>query len=106
MRALLSLGMSAAIFVFLVSTAWADCSWNEAESLNRQVPAKIVTAKASDGWTADMERGLEEIGKQFDQINEKHTAEAAADDPTALNEICDGYRDLLAQIDELAKPLN
>ena len=58
MRVWLSFGTSVSLFVILASTAWADCSWNEAESLNRQVPAKIVTAKASDGWTADMEKGL------------------------------------------------
>jgi hypothetical protein len=104
MRAWLSFGMSASLFVVLASTAWADCSWNEAENLNRQVPAKIVTAKASDEWTSEMEKGLEEIGKQFDRINEKHTAAGAADDPTDLNEICGGYRELLVQIDELSKP--
>lgn len=104
MRAWFSFGTSVSLMIVLASTAFADCHWNEAENLNREVPAKIVPAKASDGWTGEMEKRLEEIGKQFDRLNEKHTAAGAADDPTDLNEICDGYRELLVQIDELTKP--
>ena len=105
MRAWLSLGMSVSLVAILASTAWADCGWNEAENLNRQIPAEIVTAKSLDGWTAEMENQLEAIGKQFDKIDAQHTAAGAADDHNALNEICDGYRNLLIQIDELTKPL-
>ena len=105
MRACLSLCVAVSLIGILASTAWADCGWNEAENLNRQIPAEIVTAKSLDGWTAEMEKQLEAIGKHFDKIDAQHTAAGAANDPSALNEICDGYRDLLVQIDELTKPL-
>ena len=105
MRTWHSVGISALLVAILASSAWADCNRNEAENLNREVPAKIVTAKAMDGWTADMEMKLEDIGQQFDLLNEKHTAAETADDADALSEICDGYRDLLFQIDELTKSL-
>ena len=105
MRTFPSFGMWLALTISIISTAWADCRFNEAENLNAKITSKVIIAKSLDGWTAEMVQKLEKIKHRFIEVNEQHDAAESADDLTALSLVCDDYRALLVEIDELTKPL-
>ena len=44
MRTLLSFGMWRALTISAISTAWADCRFNEAESLNAKITSRVIIA--------------------------------------------------------------
>ncbi len=105
MRTLPSFGMWLALTISTISTAWADCRFNEAENLNAEFTSKVIIAKSLDGWTAEMDERREEITNQFQKVVDQHSAAESADDLTALGPVCDDYRALLVEIDELTKLL-
>jgi len=95
-----------ALAISTVSTAWAaDCRFNEAESLNAKITSKVIIAKSLDGWTAEMDSELEEIKHRLNEVSDRHNTAESADDLNALSVVCDDYRTLIVEIDELAKPL-
>ena len=105
MRTLSSFGMWLTLTIFTISPAWADCRFNEAESLNAKFTSKVIIAKSFDGWTAEMDQKLEKMKHRFNEVGDQHNAAESADDLTALSPVCDDYRALLVEIDELTKPL-
>ncbi len=105
MRTLLSFGMWLALTISAISTAWADCRFNEAESLNAKITSRVIIARSLNGWTAEMEERLEEIKNQFNKASDQHSVAETTDDLTALSPVCDDYRALLVEIDELTKQL-
>lgn len=58
-----------------------------------------------DGWTAETDQRLDAIHAQFDKADDQHSAAESAGDLTALSAVCDDYRVILDEIDELTKPL-
>ena len=105
MRTLPSFGMWLTLTIFTISPAWADCRFNEAESLNAKFTSKVIIAKSFDGWTAEMDQKLEKMKHRFNEVSDQHNAAESADDLTALSPVCDDYRALLVEIDELTKLL-
>ncbi len=62
MRNLTSFGIGLALALSTISSAWADCTFNEAEALNAEVTSRGVTIdRPSDGWTAETDERFEEI---------------------------------------------
>ena len=106
MKYLTGLGIGLALTLATISSAWADCTFNEAEGLNSKVTSRGVTIdKTSDGWTTEMDEKLEEIKNQLKKVSDQHNAAVSADDQNALNVVCDDYRVILVEIDELTKQL-
>ena len=106
MRNLTGLGVGLALTLSAVSSAWADCTYNEAEALNAQITSRGVTLDSTaDGWTAETDAKLEHIKDQLDEVSDQHNAAVSANDQNALNAVCENYRAILAEIDELAKQL-
>ena len=105
MRIFGGLGVWLALTFFIVSSAWADCRFNDAEKLNADFTSKIIIAKSLDGWTAEMSERREQITSQFHKVSDQHSAAESADDLTALQPVCDDYRTLLVELDELTKSL-
>ena len=106
MRNLTSFGIGLALALSTISSAWADCNYNEAEALNAKVTSRGVTIDAtSDGWTPELDEKLEKIKSQLDKVSDQHDAAVSADDKNALNAVCEDYRAILVEIDELAKQL-
>jgi hypothetical protein len=106
MRNLPSFGIGLALALSTISSAWADCTYNEAEALNAEVTSRGVTIdRPSDGWTAETGERFEKIKNQLDKVSDQHNAAVSADDQIALNAVCEDYRAILVEIDELAKQL-
>ena len=62
MRYLTSFGIGLVLALSTISSAWADCTYNEAEALNTKVTSRGVTIDStSDGGTAETDERLEEI---------------------------------------------
>ena len=96
---------SAAGFVFAVAitgSAWADCSYNEAEGLNAKITARGITLDAtSGGWSSEKKEQLENIKSQLRIVSDQHNEAVTAHDQEALDKVCDDYRVILADIDAL-----
>lgn len=106
MRNLTGFGIGLALALSIISSAWADCTYNEAEALNAKVTSRGVTIDStSDGWTAETKAKLEQIKNQLDKVSDQHNAAISAGDQNALNTVCEDYRAILVEIDELAKQL-
>jgi hypothetical protein len=106
MRILPSFGIGLALALSTISSAWADCTYNEAEALNAKVTSGGVTLDAtSDGWTAELKAKLEKIKNQLVKVSGQHDAAVSADDQDALNTVCEDYSAIIVEIDELAKQL-
>ena len=105
MRYLTGFGIGLALVFSTFSSAWADCTFNEAEALNGRITSNVIIAKTSPGWTAEMEEQLDAITNRFDKVADQHNAAESADDQNALNAVCEDYRAILAEIDELSKKL-
>ena len=105
MRNWTSFGVGLALTLSTISSAWADCRFNEAESLNAKITSRIIIARSLNGWTAEMEERLEKIKNQFNKASDQHSVAETADDLTALSPVCDDYRAILVEIDELTKSL-
>ncbi len=104
MRKLTGFGIGLALALSTISSAWADCTYNEAEALNAKVTSRGVTIDStSDGWTAELDERLEKIKNQLDKVSDQHNAAVSADDQNALNAVCEDYRALLGEVDELVK---
>ena len=57
MKYLTGLGIGLALTLSTISSAWADCTYNEAESLNAKITSRgVIIDKGSDGWTAGPSR--------------------------------------------------
>ena len=98
-------GIGLALSLFTIPSVWAACTFNEAEGLNGKITSKIIIAKSLDGWTAQMDERLEEIKNQFNRVGDQHSVAETTDEQTALDAVCDDYRVILVEIDELTKPL-
>jgi len=106
MRYLISFGIGLALELSTISSAWADCTYNEAEALNAKVTSRgVIIDGTSDGWTAETDERLEEIKNQLSKVSDQHNAAVSVDDQNALNTVCEDYRAILVEIDELAKQL-
>ena len=95
--------------VLTIPTAFGatdNCSHGEAEALNSSFTGKGVTIDpTSDAWTAELSRWFEDLKTRFLEVSERHTAAISADDQASLNAVCEDYRGLLAEMDDLAKNL-
>ena len=88
------------------SVASDNCSHGEAEALNSSVTGKgVTTDPTSEAWTPELSRQFEEIKIRFLEVSERHSAAISADDQTALNAVCEDYRVILSEMDDLAKEL-
>ncbi len=106
MRKLTGFGIGLALALSTISSAWADCTYNEAEALNAEVTSRGGTIdRPSDGWTAETGERFEKIKNQLDKVSDQHNSAVSADDQNALNAVCEDYRAILVEIDELAKQL-
>ncbi len=106
MRNLPSFGIGLALALSTISSAWADCTYNEAEALNAKVTSSGVTIDStSEGWTTELKEKLENVKSQLVKVSGQHNAAVSADDQDALNAVCEDYRAILVEIDELAQQL-
>ncbi len=106
MRHLTGFGIGLALALSTISSAWADCTYNEAEALNAKVTSRgVIIDSTSDGWTAELDERLEAIKNQLDKVSGQHNAAVSADDQNALTAVCEDYRVILVEIDELTKQL-
>lgn len=106
MRIWTSFAIGLALSFAMISSAWADCTSDEAEALNSKVTARGVTLDAtSDGWTAEKDAKLEDIKDRLSTVSDQHSAAISADDQSALNKVCEDYRAILVKIDELAEQM-
>lgn len=106
MRIARSFGILLALAISTVSTAWsAECKFNEAESLNAKFTSKVIIARSYNGWTPEMEEELEILKLRFQDVGDQHSVAESNDDLAALATVCDDYRALLAEIDDLTRSL-
>ena len=103
MRILTSFGIGLALVLFTISNASADCTYDEAEGLNTRIMSTGYIAKSRGDWTPESSDRLRGLKQELNEVNNQHIAAVEAKDQNSLNAVCEKYRAILAEIDELAK---
>ena len=104
MQKLAGFAAGLAFAVAMTGSAWADCSYNEAEALNAKITARGITADAtSAGWSSEKKERLENVKSQLRVVSDRHNEAVTAHDQEALDKVCEDYRVILTEIEELEK---
>ena len=78
------------------------CDQLMAQNLNSRIEADLLLAETSESLDADGAEKITGLKEEFSEVSNLQTQALDSGDSTQLNDVCQRYREILAQLEELA----
>lgn len=99
---LASLAIFAVASILWMSPSQAeDCTEMAAQDMNSEIEAGLLLAETSESLDADGQSKIESLRQEFSKAGDAQTQALESGDDAKLNDVCQTYKDILAQIETL-----
>ena len=78
-----------------------DCTEMAAQDMNSEIEAGLLLAETSESLDADGQSKIVSLRQEFSKAGDAQTQALESGDDAKLNEVCETYKDILAQVEAL-----